>query len=76
MTDEGLKALREKPSGVESWSGHYLPKEVLVDPWGKSYLYKSPCEHGEYDLFSYGLGRTGGGEEENQDVVSRKDMGR
>ena len=62
-TDEGLKALREKPSGVESWSGPYLPKEVPVDPWGKPYIYKSPGEHGEYDLFSYGLDGTEGGRE-------------
>ncbi len=73
-TDEGLKALREKPSGLESWSGPYLPKEVPVDPWGRPYLYKSPGDHGEYDLFSYGLDGTEGGEGENQDVVSWKDM--
>jgi general secretion pathway protein G len=73
-TDEGLKALREKPSGDENWSGPYLPKEVPVDPWGKPYLYKSPGEHGDYDLFSYGLDGTEGGEGENQDVVSWKDM--
>ena len=60
-TEEGLKALREKPSGVESWSGPYLPKEVPVDPWGKSYIHKSPGEHEEYDLFSYGLDGTEGG---------------
>jgi general secretion pathway protein G len=75
-TDEGLKALREKPSGDESWSGPYLPKEVPVDPWGKPYLYKSPGDHGDYDLFSYGLDGTEGGEGENQDVVSWKDMGK
>jgi len=73
-TDEGLKALREKPSGDENWSGPYLPKEVPVDPWGKPYLYKSPGDHGDYDLFSYGLDGTEGGEGENQDVVSWKDM--
>jgi hypothetical protein len=60
-TEEGLKALRGKPSGVESWSGPYLPKEVPVDPWGKSYIHKSPGEHEEYDLFSYGLDGTEGG---------------
>jgi general secretion pathway protein G len=72
-TEEGLKALREKPSGVESWSGPYLPKEVPADPWTRPYLYKSPGEHGEYDLISYGLDGTEGGEGENQDVVSWKD---
>jgi general secretion pathway protein G len=75
-TDEGLKALREKPSGVENWYGPYLPKEIPLDPWKRSYIYKSPGEHGEYDLLSYGLDGVEGGEGENQDVVSWKDIGK
>ena len=75
-TEEGLKALREKPSGVESWSGPYLPKEIPLDPWKRSYIYKSPGEHGEYDLLAYGLDGVEGGEGENQDVVSWKDIGK
>ncbi len=75
-TEEGLKALREKPSGLDAWKGPYLPKEIPLDPWGKPYIYKSPGEHGEYDLFSYGLDGVEGGEGENQDVVSWKDLGK
>lgn len=75
-TEEGLKALREKPSGLEAWKGPYLPKEIPLDPWGKPYLYKSPGEHGEYDLLSYGLDGVEGGEGENEDVVSWKDTGK
>ena len=75
-TEEGLKALREKPSGVEGWNGPYLPKEIPVDPWKKPYIYKSPGEHGDYDLISYGLDGVEGGEGENQDVVSWKDIGK
>ena len=75
-TEEGLKALREKPSGVDKWSGPYLPKEIPVDPWGKPYIYKSPGEQGEYDLITYGLDGVEGGEGENQDVVSWKDIGK
>jgi general secretion pathway protein G len=73
-TDEGLKSLREKPSGMENWKGPYLPKEIPNDPWGKPYIYKSPGEHGDYDLMSYGLDGTQGGEGENEDVVSWKDV--
>lgn len=72
-TEEGLKALREKPSGVEEWKGPYLPKDIPLDPWGRPYIYKCPGEHGEYDLLSYGLDGVEGGEGENQDVVSWKD---
>jgi general secretion pathway protein G len=74
-TEEGLNALREKPSGMDQWKGPYLPKEIPVDPWGKPYIYKCPGDHGEYDIISYGLDGTEGGEGENQDVVSWKDIG-
>jgi general secretion pathway protein G len=72
--EEGLKALREKPSGVEGWKGPYLPKEIPQDPWGRPYVYKCPGEHGEYDLISFGLDHAEGGEGENQDIVSWKDI--
>lgn len=75
-TEEGLKALREKPSGMDGWEGPYLPKEIPADPWGKAYLYKSPGEHSEYDLISLGLDGVEGGEGENQDIVSWKDIGK
>jgi len=73
-TEEGLKALREKPSGMDQWKGPYLPKEIPVDPWGRPYVYKSPGAHGDYDIISYGLDGTEGGEGENQDIVSWKDI--
>jgi general secretion pathway protein G len=73
-SEEGLKALREKPSGAEQWKGPYLPKEIPVDPWGRAYIYKSPGSFGDYDLISYGLDGAEGGEGENQDVVSWKDV--
>ncbi len=73
-TEEGLKALREKPSGVEGWQGPYLQKEIPVDPWSKTYVYRCPGDHGDYDLISYGLDGVEGGEGENQDVVSWRDI--
>lgn len=73
-TEEGLKALREKPSGVDKWEGPYLPKEIPLDPWGRPYVYKCPGDNGEYDLISYGLDGVEGGEGENQDVVSWRDL--
>lgn len=73
-TEEGLRALREKPSGMDGWKGPYLPKEIPKDPWGRAYVYKCPGDHGEYDLISYGLDGVEGGEGENQDIVSWKDI--
>ena len=75
-TEEGLKVLREKPSGADNWTGPYLPKEIPLDPWKNAYVYKSPGEHGDYDLISYGADKVEGGEGESQDVVSWKDVGK
>ena len=69
-TEEGLKALREKPGDLKTWDGPYLPKPVPLDPWGNPYHYQSPGEHGDYDLFSYGKDGVEGGEKDNKDVVS------
>jgi general secretion pathway protein G len=71
-TSEGLQALRVKPAGVENWKGPYLPKEIPLDPWGHPYRYRSPGEHGDYDLYSLGADNAEGGEGENQDIVSWK----
>jgi general secretion pathway protein G len=73
-TEEGFKALREKPSGLDTWQGPYLPKEIPNDPWGRSYVYKCPGDNGEYDIISYGADGVEGGDGENQDVVSWKDI--
>ncbi len=68
---EGLQALITMPSGVEGWDGPYLKKsEIPLDPWGHSYHYESPGNHGDYDLYSYGKNDAEGGEGENQDIVS------
>ena len=32
-TEEGLKALVERPSTTSKWSGPYLKKAVPLDPW-------------------------------------------
>ena len=69
-TDQGLQALRVQPGGVERWDGPYLPKEVPMDPWGHQYHYRSPGEHGDYDIISYGADGREGGDGEDGDVVS------
>jgi general secretion pathway protein G len=70
-TDQGLQALRVKPEGSDQWAGPYLPKEVPMDPWGHSYGYKYPGDHGdEPDLISLGADGQPGGEGNNADIVS------
>jgi len=54
-TAEGLQALVQNPSGLETWKGPYLgKKEVPNDPWEKAYIYKSPGDHNDFDLSSAG----------------------
>lgn len=66
---EGLNALVANP-GVENWSGPYLKKGVPKDPWNREYQYRSPGEHGDFDLYSLGADGTEGGDGENVDAVS------
>ncbi len=68
---EGLEALVVEPPGVPTWNGPYLNRrEALLDPWGRPFNYRSPGEHGEYDIYSLGADNTEGGEGENRDVTS------
>jgi general secretion pathway protein G len=69
-SQEGLAALTQKPASAERWDGPYLKKEVPPDPWGKPYIYKSPGDHGPYDIISYGADGGPGGEDNNRDVTS------
>jgi general secretion pathway protein G len=67
---EGLQALQQSPGNAPGWEGPYLKKEVPRDPWGNPYQYRSPGEHGEYDIVSLGSDATPGGEGEASDVTS------
>ncbi len=69
-TEQGLAALNTKPQNVEKWAGPYLKKAVPPDPWGNRYLYKSPGDHADYDLFSLGSDAQPGGSGEAADVNS------
>jgi general secretion pathway protein G len=72
-TEQGLKALVEKPSvGVipKKWKvGGYLPK-LPEDPWGNPYKYQSPSPKGEYELLSLGTDGEVGGEGINADIAN------
>src|ERR1700684_1414621 len=61
-TAEGLAALVRQTPGVAAWNGPYLKGgSIPNDPWSHSYVYRSPGEHGPYDIISYGAdGQEGG----------------
>jgi len=68
--EDGLAALVTRPPSEVKWDGPYLKKEVPQDPWGKPYMYRTPGEHGEYDLISYGKDGQQGGEGEAADITN------
>ncbi len=80
-TEQGLKALVEKPSvGVipKKWKiGGYLPK-LPEDPWANPYKYLSPSQSsgqnpnlkGEYEIISLGTDGEAGGEGINADITN------
>jgi general secretion pathway protein G len=72
-TEQGLAALREKPTRdpiPPNWRGPYLRKAVPLDPWGRPYIYRSPGERNPtgYDLLTLGRDGRPGGEGEDADV--------
>ena len=74
-TQQGLEALRAKPSGspdARNWRGPYLKKAVPADPWGRAYLYKSPGEKDRagFDLTTMGRDGQAGGSGEDADLTS------
>jgi general secretion pathway protein G len=68
---EGINALVQRPPAAQAWNGPYLKGGMVpVDPWGKPYLYRSPGQHGAYDLSSYGADGQEGGTGAAADVTN------
>jgi general secretion pathway protein G len=70
-TDQGLEALIHKPTQApqpRQWkAGGYLDR-LPKDPWGNAYLYLSPGQHGEIDIWSYGADGVSGGSGASADI--------
>jgi len=70
-SNEGLAALVQSPGNIPSWNGPYLKGGVVpTDPWGNAYVYRSPGEHGPYDILSYGSDSQEGGTGTAADITS------
>jgi general secretion pathway protein G len=61
-TNEGLAALVQRPAGTTGWNGPYLKNSAVPnDPWGHPYKYRSPSDHGPFEIVSLGpSGKEGG----------------
>jgi general secretion pathway protein G len=70
-TEQGLEALVEastlSPEPRNFKQGGYL-SELPIDPWGRPYLYLSPGEHKEIDIYSLGADGLSGGEGQAADI--------
>ena len=70
-SSEGLAALVQRPGAINAWNGPYLKGgQVPSDPWGNPYVYRSPGQHGTYDIMSYGSDGPEGGTGAGQDITS------
>jgi general secretion pathway protein G len=72
-TEQGLKALIEKPTGgpaANGWkAGGYISK-LPQDPWGNQYQYMSPGIKSEVEIFSLGADGQPGGAAYDADIGS------
>jgi len=68
---EGLAVLVRPTAGITAWNGPYLKGGIVPnDPWGKPYVYRSPGEHGAYDVVSFGSDGQEGGTGTAADITS------
>jgi general secretion pathway protein G len=70
-TSDGLTALVQRTGNSTTWNGPYLKGDLVpADPWGRPYTYRSPGEHGAYDILSYGSDGQEGGTGTASDINS------
>ncbi len=67
---DSLNELVSEPGNVTGWNGPYVKNSILKDPWGRDYQYRSPGQHGDFDIFSYGADGQMGGDGKNADINS------
>jgi len=74
-TEQGLEALVNKPAGepeARNWQpGGYIDR-LPLDPWQRPYLYLSPGENGDIDIYTLGANGVPGGEGIDADIGNWK----
>lgn len=69
-TEDGLQALVTPPASVQAEryrEGGYI-RRLPKDPWGNAYQYRSPGQHQQVDVFSFGADGREGGEGKDADI--------
>ncbi|TLX54568.1 type II secretion system protein GspG [Stutzerimonas nosocomialis] len=70
-TEQGLAALIEKPVSEplpRAWRADGYLRRLPKDPWGQAYQYRSPGQHGRFDVYSLGADGIAGGEGTDADI--------
>ncbi len=62
-----LEDLVARPGNAKNWNGPYAKESDLKDTFGHEFQYKSPGEHGEFDLVFLGRDGQAGGTDFNAD---------
>ena len=69
--EAGLQALVTAPAGLTRADryreGGYV-RRLPEDPWGNPYQYRTPGEHGAFDIYSLGADGEPGGEKNDADI--------
>ncbi|MFT4767723.1 MAG: general secretion pathway protein G [Glaciecola sp.] len=75
-TEQGLEAL-VSASSIDPTPRNFKDSGYLAelprDPWGRPYLYLSPGENGEIDIYTLGADGLSGGEDQNADIGNWKE---
>ncbi len=70
-SEQGLEALLIKPSLTpvpRNWRSSGYVEQMPMDAWERPYLYLSPGESREYDIYTLGADGVTGGEDANADI--------
>lgn len=70
-TEQGLMALVEKPvlePLPQQWKSGAYVEALPLDPWNRPYVYLTPGQHGDFDVYTLGADGLPGGEGQNADI--------
>lgn len=70
-SEQGLQALVERPTMApqpRNWDESGYLEQLPRDPWGNPYLYLSPGESHDYNIYTLGADGVSGGEDQNADL--------
>ena len=65
---QNLNDLVTRPGNAPNWNGPYAKPADIKDPFGHQFQYKSPGDHGDFDILFLGKDGAAGGDALNKDT--------